>query len=557
MLSIVAFGVFSAWLYGEEAVVRSGDRNRAVLLASEGADIVRNIRDGDFGALIDGTYSLQKTDISWKLVPGDLEKIGPYSRVVTITSTDTKHKKVKVTVYWSGVGGVPQEVTFDTVLTRWHAAGQFALGGSTSPPAPGECSDGIDNDSDGFIDSLDWGCFISGNTTETSLACADLIDNDSDGLTDWPADPGCSNSADDDETNSGGGGGGGGGPSVIASKESLGVTKIQRRQGTYDDGFVYGITGEVSKNPNIYYFDINGLTGAVQLGQTFTIPNDIDFSPSASLTNLYVTENWLYVTTSDPNNDLLIFSIDQGIITLRQAYNILIGEDDKSTATDVHVTFTSGSTKDDYVFVTFTNNATETFASLSVHEDMVVFPPTDLGRARVVGGGVEICGKDNEFVFVGGISDAGNSKPIFGISISDPVTPTIVGTALAAGILDTSLAISCPAQWDGGFLSIADRFVNFKISDPYGPITLGTLGSLSVGASFTDIALDANSSGYVFAATNDEKNPFKIINVNDAAEPTIANVVDTESLTGVAYDPNFGYAYAVGATTFYVIDPAL
>ena len=93
MLSIVAFGVFSAWLYGEEAVVRSGDRNRAVLLASEGADVVRNIRDGDFNTLIDGTYSLQKNNLWWLLVPGDLEKVGPYSRKVTISSVDTTHKK--------------------------------------------------------------------------------------------------------------------------------------------------------------------------------------------------------------------------------------------------------------------------------------------------------------------------------------------------------------------------------------------------------------------------------------------------------------------------------
>lgn len=67
-----------------------------------------------------------------------------------------------------------------------------------------DCNDGIDNDTDGFIDGADPGCAI--NLTAESpdpnpADCADGIDNDQDGLIDFPTDPGCSSSRDNSEDN--------------------------------------------------------------------------------------------------------------------------------------------------------------------------------------------------------------------------------------------------------------------------------------------------------------------------------------------------------------------
>ncbi|MDP3764539.1 MAG: peptidoglycan-binding protein [bacterium] len=54
----------------------------------------------------------------------------------------------------------------------------------------GLCSDSIDNDRDGLIDSADSSC--AGFTSSTSTyACSDGRDNDSDGLIDYPSDTGC------------------------------------------------------------------------------------------------------------------------------------------------------------------------------------------------------------------------------------------------------------------------------------------------------------------------------------------------------------------------------
>jgi hypothetical protein len=55
-----------------------------------------------------------------------------------------------------------------------------------------DCSDGLDNDSDGQIDfPADPGCSSATDGNEANPACADGIDNDSDGDIDWPADLEC------------------------------------------------------------------------------------------------------------------------------------------------------------------------------------------------------------------------------------------------------------------------------------------------------------------------------------------------------------------------------
>ena len=74
----------------------------------------------------------------------------------------------------------------------------------TTDPTTAQCTDGIDNDSDGLTDLNDSGCSNAADNDESDdpippTQCADGIDNDSDSLTDLD-DPGCANAADNDET---------------------------------------------------------------------------------------------------------------------------------------------------------------------------------------------------------------------------------------------------------------------------------------------------------------------------------------------------------------------
>jgi len=65
------------------------------------------------------------------------------------------------------------------------------------------CSDTVDNDGDGLIDSpADAGCSANSTTQDTreDYECDDGVDNDGNGLIDFSgSDPGCSSATDDDE----------------------------------------------------------------------------------------------------------------------------------------------------------------------------------------------------------------------------------------------------------------------------------------------------------------------------------------------------------------------
>jgi len=66
------------------------------------------------------------------------------------------------------------------------------------------CSDGMDNDNDGYIDMADAGCRNKNDKSELNpeIECDDGSDNDNDGYIDM-ADPGCSSLTDNDETDGG------------------------------------------------------------------------------------------------------------------------------------------------------------------------------------------------------------------------------------------------------------------------------------------------------------------------------------------------------------------
>ncbi len=71
-----------------------------------------------------------------------------------------------------------------------------------TPPKPPQCSDAIDNDSDGAIDyPADFSCSSATDNDETNpkAQCQDLADNDGDALIDFPVDPGCSSTQDNNE----------------------------------------------------------------------------------------------------------------------------------------------------------------------------------------------------------------------------------------------------------------------------------------------------------------------------------------------------------------------
>lgn len=111
-------GVF---IYGEEATRLSVNRARAVFLAEEGIEVVKNISEEDFVNLIDGTHGLTVVANQWQFF-GSLDLTDIFNREVTISTVNPDTKMVVSTITWEQNLQRDGEVVLTTYLTNWREA---------------------------------------------------------------------------------------------------------------------------------------------------------------------------------------------------------------------------------------------------------------------------------------------------------------------------------------------------------------------------------------------------------------------------------------------------
>jgi len=124
LLASTLFGFFAtaligAVIYGRAATQDSGDRTAAIMLADEGVQAARNIRNGAYGSLVNGTYGLTQTGNLWAF-SGNSDTIGIYNRQITIADKASNQKQVTSTVNWSQ-GDDTKTVSVVSVLSNWIA----------------------------------------------------------------------------------------------------------------------------------------------------------------------------------------------------------------------------------------------------------------------------------------------------------------------------------------------------------------------------------------------------------------------------------------------------
>jgi Tfp pilus assembly protein PilV len=123
LLAATIFGMLvttlvGAIIFGRNSTASSGDRARAVYVAEEGVEAVRNIRDGaGFASLADGTYGLAQSGGVWTL-SGASDTVGIYNRSVTVATIDTKRKNITTNVTWPQASG-NGSVSIVTRITNW------------------------------------------------------------------------------------------------------------------------------------------------------------------------------------------------------------------------------------------------------------------------------------------------------------------------------------------------------------------------------------------------------------------------------------------------------
>ena len=126
VFAFLTTALIGAIIYGRSSTANAGDRVRAVQIADEGIEAVRNLRDAAFTNLTDGTYGLTQSGNQWVL-SGSSDVTGIYTRQVTVASVDATRKTVTATVTWPQ-GTSTAQVNTTSRLTNWLAA--------ITPPAP-------------------------------------------------------------------------------------------------------------------------------------------------------------------------------------------------------------------------------------------------------------------------------------------------------------------------------------------------------------------------------------------------------------------------------------
>lgn len=138
--------LIGAYLYGQESTALAGNRARAIMLAEEGLEATRNIRDKGYANLILGTNGLATSSNQW-VFSGISDATDIFTRSIDISSTgygDNK-RKVIVNVTWQQNPQRTGVVSLTSRLTNWQVSNNITMASIFSADTSGAAIDGTDN----------------------------------------------------------------------------------------------------------------------------------------------------------------------------------------------------------------------------------------------------------------------------------------------------------------------------------------------------------------------------------------------------------------------------
>lgn len=102
---------------------KARDWRTATILAEEGIEAVRSIRDRDYDEVPKNqAYGLVMDNGQWKLVSGYQEKIDKFTRQLRFDSTVSATKGIRIisAVSWQALGGLNQQIELYSLVTNWR-----------------------------------------------------------------------------------------------------------------------------------------------------------------------------------------------------------------------------------------------------------------------------------------------------------------------------------------------------------------------------------------------------------------------------------------------------
>lgn len=119
IFALLVTALVGAYLYGQEATALAGNRARAVMLAEEGLEASRNIRDASYSNLTLGTHGLQISSNQWGFSGTADVTDSFFTRQIVVSSVDANHKNVTSTVSWQQNPVRTGTVSLITRFTNW------------------------------------------------------------------------------------------------------------------------------------------------------------------------------------------------------------------------------------------------------------------------------------------------------------------------------------------------------------------------------------------------------------------------------------------------------
>lgn len=130
IFGLIVTALIGGLLYGQESTALAGQRARAVLLADEGLEAARNIRDALFTNISPGTSGLAISSNQWTL-SGSSDVSDIFTRQLQIAQIDSNRKRITSTVTWQQNPQRSGTASLVTYLTNWRRDN-----GKTVPSVP-------------------------------------------------------------------------------------------------------------------------------------------------------------------------------------------------------------------------------------------------------------------------------------------------------------------------------------------------------------------------------------------------------------------------------------
>ncbi len=134
LFSIVILSLAGGLAFSVQSNFETSFQTKASLLAEEGIEAVRAIRNEDFSNLVNGNYGLNFAGNTWQLT-GNSDTTEEFTRQIQISDFDANTKQVVSTVTWIKSTGQPGIVSFTTYFTDWQYEVDIS-GGPNPPPTP-------------------------------------------------------------------------------------------------------------------------------------------------------------------------------------------------------------------------------------------------------------------------------------------------------------------------------------------------------------------------------------------------------------------------------------